>query len=748
MLDNLKIDFLEPSSYTPSAIAVSSARTCYSSRGLITPEESLEWERTPHLLESIFKSGHHTTLQHTHFTLLISGMSRLLIWRLLHSHSFHNCLAGDTIITNYNSGANKSKTIKELYEQFSKSDKRQYVFQRTVRSVDENGIVVAGKIKNVVYSGKKKLFKVKTRLGYEIKSTKDHRFMLPDGSFKRLKELTKGDFIKVNGIPIYQDREWLHKKYYEENLSQAEIGELAKVSPHTIRGWIKRYKLAKQLGSWSIGATPHNNNKTKDNYEPLYRSSMNLKGYETTAPRDRIKLWFKAEECIVYGVTKHEKRIERHHKDRNPYNNNEDNILILCSMCHSQAYSPHGAIRRTINDMIISIEYIGNDDTYDIEMDNEYHNFVANGFVVHNSEQISQRFAKPNLQNVYIPNANNIENLNLWQDFYNKKFSEYYQLNDILMPIISKKLPKFKQKEVPKKAGEIARYIFPIGLTAYLYHTVNLLTVLRYINVAKSLPEAKNEALKFAELLEIGLLKIDIKLKPLIDFAKREKSSFPDLDINKYSDKNIVFDITGNLENAIGERYSGILRTSQMFHDESILGGFSSVMRLSLSADAQNQRHRRSLGIRPKLATNFKTEAYLPEIIRESKEAERIYINSIDDSYNFFLKMRKSDSFDFGELAYALPNGHLITIVERNDWSSFAHKSQMRLCLNAQEEIFNLTFAQVKKINELGIAGNENLAPPCSLRFRDKTFPVCPEGDRFCGVKVWKIPLAQLKREI
>lgn len=42
-------------------------------------------------------------------------------------------------------------------------------------------------------------------------------------------------------------------------------------------------------------------------------------------------------------------------------------------------------------DEIISIKYIGIEETYDLEIDHECHNFIADGFVVHNSQE-SQRY--------------------------------------------------------------------------------------------------------------------------------------------------------------------------------------------------------------------------------------------------------------------------------------------------------------------------------------------------------------------
>jgi hypothetical protein len=38
--------------------------------------------------------------------------------------------------------------------------------------------------------------------------------------------------------------------------------------------------------------------------------------------------------------------------------------------------------------------------------------------------------------------------------------------------------------------------------------------------------------------------------------------------------------------------------------------------------------------------------------------------------------------------------------------------------------------------------------PPCALRFKENIKPICPEGERFCGVKVWKMSFDEYKRLI
>ena len=42
-----------------------------------------------------------------------------------------------------------------------------------------------------------------------------------------------------------------------------------------------------------------------------------------------------------------------------------------------------------------SIDYVGMRETYDIEVEGPYHNFVANGFIVHNSRNSASSRAIP-----------------------------------------------------------------------------------------------------------------------------------------------------------------------------------------------------------------------------------------------------------------------------------------------------------------------------------------------------------------
>ena len=75
-------------------LSVASARTCYSGKGAIYPEDVSKDEKAIELRDRIASStleaGHVTTRQHAHFTFVFSGVSRQFIWNFLHSHPYYN----------------------------------------------------------------------------------------------------------------------------------------------------------------------------------------------------------------------------------------------------------------------------------------------------------------------------------------------------------------------------------------------------------------------------------------------------------------------------------------------------------------------------------------------------------------------------------------------------------------------------------------------------------------------------------
>jgi len=368
----------------------------------------------------------------------------------------------------------------------------------------------------------------------------------------------------------------------------------------------------------------------------------------------------------------------------------------------------------------------------------------------YNSEQVSQRYAKMKIENFVYPGSGQRTE---WEVYYQARFDDYERLIEVLLPDVEAVVPKFRRKDSRKKAQEMARYVLPGGMSAYLYHTVNVVTLLRYIAVAKSMPECRSEALAFAQIVAKKLIESDASLAPLVEHARAASPVFPVFDMVAHKRKIgveneavLVYDVVGDAAFDVNENYADVLRYSQMLPDQGVLGGFSTYTRLSLSADAQNQRHRRSPAVRPALESIYARQWYTPPIITKNDEALAIYTKAMKESYAFFEAQR--EELGFGEAAYALLNAHEIELVERDEFTSFHHKAQMRLCYNAQEEIYDVVYDQVRQLRAMNVPGAEELLPPCATRFKLKIRPTCPEGDHFCGIKVWKLDFEDYKRDI
>src|SRR4030065_2374378 len=79
---------LEKAFSNPFKNLVATAQTCYSGKGIVTTDKITEGYES--LAKSIYKAGHHTTLQHAHFQFTLSNVSRQFVWSFLHSHPFYN----------------------------------------------------------------------------------------------------------------------------------------------------------------------------------------------------------------------------------------------------------------------------------------------------------------------------------------------------------------------------------------------------------------------------------------------------------------------------------------------------------------------------------------------------------------------------------------------------------------------------------------------------------------------------------
>src|SRR3989338_4291542 len=77
----------------PYNLSIATARTCYSSRVISSEDVGKDDQsraQRDRIAESIYKAGHHTTIQHPTFQFVLEKVSRQFIWSFLHAHPFYN----------------------------------------------------------------------------------------------------------------------------------------------------------------------------------------------------------------------------------------------------------------------------------------------------------------------------------------------------------------------------------------------------------------------------------------------------------------------------------------------------------------------------------------------------------------------------------------------------------------------------------------------------------------------------------
>lgn len=425
----------------------------------------------------------------------------------------------------------------------------------------------------------------------------------------------------------------------------------------------------------------------------------------------------------------------------------------------------------------------------------------------YNSEQVSQRYVEVKPDNFTIPPLTD-KSLEIYKSVVNEQINAYKKIIEILLPVVSKeyykifpgrKLNNKYTKDIKRKAQEIARYILPIAIHTYLYHTVNGITLLRYYRTCEQYDVPFEQKLIVSKMVD-ELLKVEPNYKIVLDkiipleetpeYSAIKQSFVNDPEMRKKFlsefDKSLdgkvskLVDYKLNNEKILAQSIREVLGLSESEMSDQIaiesllnpthnkfLGEtlvitmHSKLMRamyhpaytfrkkLSHTADSQDQRHRMTPASRPVLQTHLtETPDYIiPKLIQLSNEAYKLYeetMQKIWDGINALRKMQVRDEY----IIYLLPNAFPIRFTESSDLLNLHHKHIMRLCYNAQEEIWNASLEEAQQIAEINPTIGKYLLPPCSLRAESGTYPICPEGERFCGIKVWKLSKSEYSRII
>jgi len=262
------------------------------------------------------------------------------------------CLAGDTLVQVSRAKNSYKWTMKKLYEKFNGIG-NQKDYDRSIplytRSFDNKNIRLH-KIKNVLYSGKKMTYTLTLETGEVIRATATHKFISRNG-WTRLDNLKVGDELLLDTC-LAEKNGRKKVKFYDVQLK----------SPY------HKYKGSGRVEIHKLIYEANLNNLTLHEYCDILLN-------EPERAND-----LKFIDPSIYHI---------HHKDGNHYNNSVDNLECITHEEHLQVHGKEqcsnfsqGIVKFS---KIVSIEEHGIEDTYDIECEDPYHNFVANNIIVHNS---------------------------------------------------------------------------------------------------------------------------------------------------------------------------------------------------------------------------------------------------------------------------------------------------------------------------------------------------------------------------
>lgn len=290
-----------------------------------------------------------------------------------HLHWAAGCLAGDTEVVVNRGGNARRMTIRDLVYKFNGGttknpfsesatawDTKLVTYTQSLN--EKTGALVKNRIVAAVASGVKSVFLVTTASGESIRATGDHRFLTPKGWFK-LSDLSAGDDLLVEAWPTkaqtrkaklqYEqvDHMWNHPLAVRSDYSRADrpngIRRSARVAAHRLvaEAKLNGLDLATFVGRIVLGET--------------------------------FGLQFLSRDQHV------------HHIDGDHRNNAPENLAVLTDEEHHALHAREGGWRhvagKTVPSPIVSIEPMGEEETFDLSMEDPHNNFVANSIVVHNS---------------------------------------------------------------------------------------------------------------------------------------------------------------------------------------------------------------------------------------------------------------------------------------------------------------------------------------------------------------------------
>lgn len=409
-------------------------------------------------------------------------------WKIVEDaarYSF-NCLAGDTKIQRLGQKRNVFyPTLEEMYlikndYEYAKRTNHLSLYKKynsqgygNALSMFDDNRIHKNKIVNIYFTGKQKIYRVKTSSGCYVDCTLNHSFPTPLGK-KKLQELAIGDELYIKGLyEKHPDTYRFTDGNFEKNIPKK--GE-------------KGFQV-KENGEYH-------------KFKVIYMKNIQNKN-----------------SCVICNKTFDGSKFELHHKDHDRTNNDETNLMWLCNNCHKKIHYKNGRKKvmekgiPTKIEKIVSIEYLREDRVYDIEMENPAHNFISeSGLVVSNCSH-SLAYAYDSLYGAYLKSHYPLEyytvTLNSYEGDFARTNSLTQELNYFKIKLSSPKFRySFGKYTCDKQTNTIYKSISSIkGLSKTVGDKLYLLKDKQYPTFLDLLIDCKENSIGIADITT--LIKLD-----------------------------------------------------------------------------------------------------------------------------------------------------------------------------------------------------------------------------------------------
>lgn len=282
------------------------------------------------------------------------------------------CLATDTPVTIRRGKRNSGRTysIAKAYEYTHGGKNWSRTWDPTLPTEilsHKDGKIRYRKIKRFISSGEKETYTVMIQGHTPFRATLDHRFLTEEG-WLRLGQLSVGDLVCVTQKKETKGKRTVHHPRRDVKARFHPHARQHIVSWKNADGETKSRVYPSIPYAWAV-AEARLNDLTVEEFLSIVQ----------TAKEEAKTLQYLPEGTSV------------HHKDEDPTNDSEDNLIALTKAEHDALHGDDNT-RNFGNHLlvgtaaVVSIERYGIEPTYDIEMeDGEAPNFLVNDVIVHNS---------------------------------------------------------------------------------------------------------------------------------------------------------------------------------------------------------------------------------------------------------------------------------------------------------------------------------------------------------------------------